>query len=138
MINMKNKMINKKIIGTTIFLVSILVLVGISSNSMYATSNVIKKGSNIYLPSNNSCIPGTISGIKRIYVTAPEEFLEVALFIDGVFVRNGALSRAMCEKGFRIHVFGWDTKDCENGLHELQVLGENGEIVDSILILIQN
>ena len=90
------------------------------------------------------CFPGSVSGINVIlsqHNNVSDSSYDYYLYIDGEFHSEGVSLRTIPINGkwYAGFLFDeWDTTSYENGLHELQIYGENGELVDSLLVFVQN
>ena len=90
------------------------------------------------------CFPGSVSDICVIisqHHNSSDPTYGYDLYIDGEFHSEGVSRKTIFvnDDWYAGFLFDeWDTASYENGLHELQIYGENGELVDSILVLVQN
>lgn len=90
------------------------------------------------------CFPGSVSDICVIisqHHNSSDPTYGYELYIDRELYSEGVGRKTIFIDndwyvGFLFDE--WDTMFYENGLHELEIYGENDELDDSILVLVQN
>ncbi len=91
-----------------------------------------------------NCYPGTVSNTCVVisqYQNSSDPSFGYDLYIDGKFHSDGTSMKTIHinDRYYAGFLFDeWNTTLYENGIHELQIFGEDGELITNIFVLVEN
>jgi len=91
-----------------------------------------------------NCYPGTVSNncvVISQYQNSSDPSFGYDLYIDGKFHSEGTSIKTIPinDRYYAGFLFDeWNTTSYENGIHELQIFGEDGELITNLFVLVEN